>query len=503
MDQEKIDSGIRKKHQTSRKGRLFFLSLVFFVFAISTVSHAHAASLSIVPSSGSYSVGSYITAAVYVSNAQQAINAASGMLSFSKENLEVTSLSKTGSVFNLWVQEPTFSNTTGVINFEGIVFNPGFIGTSGKIISVTFRAKKAGTATISFSSGSILANDGWGTNVLSGLGKSSLAINASTPQAPSLDRPVLPRVSSPTHSNSDVWYANNTPTFVWELPEDATGVNFLADKNPDTDPGAQSDGLMSSYTYENVADGIWYLHIKIRNSAGWSDVAHFRFQIDAQKPSPFVINEVISTQKTEGVAQFTFGATDETSGIDHYEIQIDGTLFERWTDDGVGAYTTPLLSQGNHIIAVQAVDKAGNATIQSKEFFVNAVVVTSSTQSSSSWWSVLLMRFGSQAVTVLAIVVPIVALIFLIGWMLIHGYRKFLALRRRIKKEHADEAVIVHKKFELLREHIRDYLLLLEKARIKRQLTPEEEKIAWELKKDLDEADVLVLSNHQEKKHKE
>ena len=138
----------------------FLLILFFPVFA-------NAATLYFYPSSGSYYIGNLISVGIYVSSPSEAMNAASGLIIFSTDKLEVVSLSKADSIFSLWVQEPTFSNSLGTINFEGVVFNPGFIGNSGKIITINFRVKKSGNGDLSFSSGSILANDGNGTNIIS------------------------------------------------------------------------------------------------------------------------------------------------------------------------------------------------------------------------------------------------------------------------------------------------------------------------------------------------
>ena len=95
------------------------------------------------PSSGEYAVGGVFSVSVYVSSADQAMNAASGAISFPPDKLEVISLSKTGSIFTLWVQEPLFSNSSGAVNFEGIALNPGFTGIGGKLITVNFKAKAA------------------------------------------------------------------------------------------------------------------------------------------------------------------------------------------------------------------------------------------------------------------------------------------------------------------------------------------------------------------------
>ena len=111
------------------------------------------------------------------------MNAASGVVIFPSDKLDVLSVSKTGSIFNLFFQEPSFSNREGNILFEGIVLNPGFTG-DGKLLSATFRVKATGNADLSFFSGSVLANDGLGTNILSNLGRADLTLSAGAISAP-------------------------------------------------------------------------------------------------------------------------------------------------------------------------------------------------------------------------------------------------------------------------------------------------------------------------------
>ena len=62
------------------------------------------------------------------------------------------------------------------ISFEGVILNPGFQGNNGVIFQVTFLAKKAGLVSLTFNEGSILANDGLGTNVLAVLSPSNFNI---------------------------------------------------------------------------------------------------------------------------------------------------------------------------------------------------------------------------------------------------------------------------------------------------------------------------------------
>lgn len=343
---------------------------------------AYAANLYFSPSSGSHAVGSTFSTVVYVSTADQAMNAASGEISFSSDKLEVTSLLKTGSIFSLWVQEPTFSNSFGKVNFEGIALNPGFKGSNGKLLVVNFRVKAAGVAALNFSSGSVLANDGKGTNILSSLGSGSFnlivpaadqPLEPETPQKMILSVPLKLVVSSSTHPDPNKWYPNNDPKFEWPLPDNISGVNVLADRNPDSDPGTISDGIFNSYDYEDVKNGEWYFHIKLRNGAGWGGVSHYRFLIDDQKPASFDIEEIKKDDLTVPNAKFRFSAADEVSGIDHYEIWIDGANHQDWQDDGSHVFETPALDPGKHMLIAKVFDKAGNFLVNFAEFSTEAL----------------------------------------------------------------------------------------------------------------------------------
>ncbi len=180
---------------------------LLFALALFLLPHTlFAATLSLVPQSGVYTVGSTFSVGVYVESAKQAINGASGTLSFPSDKLQVVSLSKDGSIFSLWVQEPSFSNSAGTVNFEGILLNPGFIGSRGKILNVTFRVKAIGTAPITFSSGSALANDGSGTNILTGFNNAqytfgSVAVKPQPVSTTIKNEPSSVAVSSPTETN--------------------------------------------------------------------------------------------------------------------------------------------------------------------------------------------------------------------------------------------------------------------------------------------------------------
>ncbi len=353
---------------------------IFLVFSVSIFSvDAASASLYFSPSTRSYDLGATFTVAVYVS-ANESMNAASGIISFPPDKLQVTSVSKTGSIFSLWAQEPSFSNSAGTVTFEGVVLNPGFVGSAGKLLSVTFRARAAGDALIRFSSGSVLANDGQGTNVLSSMGSGQYTIGDVGPEAPVgttvesvTNAPRAPNVTSETHPDSQKWYVSKNAKFSWSLPQGTTGVRLLYGKVANALPTTSYIPPISSREITDLTDGIWYFHVQLRNGEGWGGVTHFRFQIDTEKPNKFELKPAPGDALSPK-AKFFVAAHDALSGIDAYEMRIDNGEPAIWKDGkGDGVYETPALEPGKHILVAKAFDKAGNSITVSQNFEITAL----------------------------------------------------------------------------------------------------------------------------------
>lgn len=150
----------------------------------------HAASLYLSPGTGTYKVGDTITATIYVESTGQAMNAVSGTVSVPTDSFDIVGVSNSGSIVNFWVQEPVRQGTSAT--FEGVVLNPGYSGPAGKIATVTLRAKRTGTGSLSFSSASILANDGKGTNLLSGTRGATYTIGEGATPPPAPQAPAVP-----------------------------------------------------------------------------------------------------------------------------------------------------------------------------------------------------------------------------------------------------------------------------------------------------------------------
>lgn len=345
--------------------------------------NANAASLYFSPTSGSYEVGSVFPVSVYLTSSTESMNAASGVVSFPVENLEVVSLSKTNSIFSLWIKEPSFSNTNGTINFEGIILNSGYTGTSGKILTVNMKAKKAGTINMNFSSASILANDGKGTNITSDIGTAQFTLNDQSltaeksaetvaKVAPVTKTPSTPEITS-SHPDQTKWYNSNNVKLSWSVPSDITRIRTLLNKNPNSTPTYLYDTSFKEKDFNNLDDGVWYFHIQFRNQLGWGDINHFKIQIDTKNPDLFNITLIKGKDGETSQPVISFKTKDALSGIDCYKVTIGDEapiVLAKEKMDG-GEYTLPEQLPGKKILMVQAFDKAGNYSSTAEEITIN------------------------------------------------------------------------------------------------------------------------------------
>lgn len=374
--------------RTIRTLRVSFLLALFLsggALSVLAVPGAQAAgaSLYLSPASGSYAVGATFTVSVKVNTGGQAVNAAQGSLSFDSSVLQAVSVSRGGSVFSLWTAEPTISGAS--VNFGGGVPHPGYNGSAGQVFSITFKTKKEGTAAVRLSGGAILASDGKGTDILTGLGSGSYQVSAAAvkpkPEAkpttdakkpePSVVR-LLPQIKSATHPDQNAWSNLKGAEFSWELPAGVNGVSVSFNKESVDDPGPVSDGVFSEKSYEADEDGLWYLHLKFKDSQGWGAVEHYRVMIDTKPPLPF---EVEFNKGEDSEWPFLqFEAKDEDSGLGKYEVFI-GSLEHQAHELAADSKQLSVegLSAGKHTALVKAVDKAGNERLETIEFYIDPI----------------------------------------------------------------------------------------------------------------------------------
>lgn len=361
------------------------------------VEQVHAADLSLVPSTGSYSVGQTFTVTVRAVPGGDNVNAVEASLKFNPALLSVVSVGKTGSVFSLWTTEPTFSNAAGTVTFGGGSPSP-FTATSN-IVTVSFRTVAEGSAVVSFGNASVLAADGRGTDVFKNGGSATYTIAAGTtptPTAPATptpapeggdeddgaiifgDPPRPPEVGSPTFLDPNVWYKETEGIFTWSLPFDVNIIAVEISDDPENKPQENKESIIDPaideflITKDKIKDGVQYVSVNFKNQVGWGAVTNRKLQIDTTAPEAFVVNVRAGTS-ADSFPLLNFEANDVTSGIDYYEMTIaDQEPLRITPDEARLGYLLKELEDGTYTVKVIAFDKAGNSREGSAAVLITA-----------------------------------------------------------------------------------------------------------------------------------
>jgi len=131
--------------------------------------------------------GDIFVVEVKISNEEDPINVAEATIKFDNSKLEVKELSTGGSIFNLWLKHPTFSNQEGKIEFIGGTPD-GFQGEDALALKIIFLAKDFGAAKLDFQDNtSFFLNDGSGTKIGPWLRAANLEIAERLPEVPPKD----------------------------------------------------------------------------------------------------------------------------------------------------------------------------------------------------------------------------------------------------------------------------------------------------------------------------
>lgn len=349
------------------------------LFLVSAVA-ADAAAFRITPDTGVYQVGNTFTARAQIATQGQSVNAAEGTIKFNPNELSVVSVTRSGSIFNLWVTEPAFSNSAGTVNFSGGV-PTGYSGSVGNVLSITFRVTNAGSPRVTFTDGSVLANDGRGTNVLTSMTGGSYTAQAASaaPVAEVIEyvapanTPAAPRINSDTHPDPANWSNETTAELSWTLPAGITAVRTLLDDRSSTVPTNVYDNPISSISLDELPEGVSYFHLQFRNADGWGRITHYRLAVDSVGPANIAITTASTTDETNPQQVLQVTTDEEGSGVVRYLVKInEAEPFEFIDEAGAGLITLPVLKPGYHAIIVEAFDAAGNSTIGTYSITVDA-----------------------------------------------------------------------------------------------------------------------------------
>lgn len=470
------------------------LFLAVLALLVTIPLYAQAATLYVSPASISVSRGDIVTVRLIANTQGVAINQGEGKLVFPTDMLSVVSASKSSSIFTLWVEEPTYSNIAGTVSFDGGVPTPGFTGSSGTIISITFQAKKTGTATLSLTDAALRANDGLGTDVLSGSAGGQILIQEAAPTpTPPLPPPseeggaptppstkeagAITHLTSPTHSNQDAWYQAPSPLLTWDVPEGASSVQTIVDTNKNATPSVTYKPAITERRIANLEDGIWYFTIRARVGNTWGPTASYTLRIDTTAPEVKEASFAYDAS-TQSIIVSSIGATDTTSGITSYELIIDGESPIALTPEAItnGTYRHFFSKGGTRALTLRAYDAAGNYAETSGTITVPTPLIDQT-----------LFTLGTIQVTFLWFILLILLISLLSCIAAITAWYKLFMLREGAKSRIEKRDKILHRSLRIYKEDLERHLRTLERAGTKRELTDEEAEINEELKKNVDD----------------
>ena len=460
----------------------FLLCSLLFIFFVSSV--AEAATLQLNPGSGSYSSGQTFTTNVRVQPDGKSINAVEATLKFDPSVITVVSISKTGSAFTLWTVEPTFSNSAGTVTFGGGSQTP--FSSASNLFSITWRAAKVGSASVSFSNASVLLNDGQGTDVYQSSAPASFTIGEATvtptptpvaeveeekPKKPETeeaivfgDPPRAPEVGSQVFLDSEVWYNTTEGIFNWTLPFDVNAVAIEIATSSENQPELNKKAILEPpidefrVTKDLIGDGIQYLSIKFKNQVGWGAVLNRKIQIDTTPPEQFEV--IVRTGTTpSSFPMIVFEANDKTSGIDYYELTIaDKEPIRVTPDEAKLGYLLKELEDGTYTVKVVAYDKAGNIRESTKAVLITAGWIKPvEVEEEKSFWS-----FLTATNIFIFFLITIIILQFIYIWY----ERKQIKIKEdKLRRETREVQDQMEKIFSALRDEIYDQINMITKRK--------------------------------------
>lgn len=428
----------------------------------------HATEVQVEPASGTYSLGQTFAATIVAKPGEASANAVDVTLEFDPSILSVVSISKDNSDLSRFTTEPTFSNSLGTINFNGVSEAP--FTNSTNLITVTFQTLARGDGGLNITDASVYATDGLRTNLFTGSVPATFTVSSETEikNEPTIEESVagidMPVVQSEEFADSEVWYGISTGTFTWRLPADTEAVAVEIASEQDNRPNNNPDAIYETpisrlaITPDIVAEGVQYFSLRFRNEDGWGKILNRKLLIDTVPPEPFVVET--TTENTDEYPTLSFAAVDFTSGIVGYEIEVqDQEAVMLSTEDVKSGYKLSNLEDGTYVVRVVAYDRAGNFRTSEVE-----VIVTTGWTSTDNSVNSLTTESILGSVSDFAVYILVTIIILL----LIHAHfeRKRIKLKEiKLVKETHEIQSQTEKIFSALRDEIYDQINTITKRK--------------------------------------
>ena len=279
-------------------------------------AEASGGALFISPAYETPAVGEKFDIRVYVDTGGVGASAAEAGLSFDPSALSIDHISTAGSLVGSWPTPPSFSNTTGTMEFTGWM-SQYYAGSNGLLLTVTFTALRTTMTDIRLVSGTILGAGTDNSNIITSMRSASVSIQPQEiiPSAPPLPAPasVPPVTSSPPPSAPTLTAAESiipagtdliatgtaephATIFVWlqqgeELPASST----LA---------TGSDGSFAYVSDTPVPQGVYTLWAQAQGSDGQKSALSQKITITAQAEDVTAAAAIMAGSVASGLSPY-------------------------------------------------------------------------------------------------------------------------------------------------------------------------------------------------------
>ncbi len=462
-----------------------FLGLVFLCGVFSYAPHASAASITFVPSVSSGSVGDTIRIRVAVSS-DSSINAVSAKITYSNEILSLTSISKAGSIVNLWAQEPSYSNSTGSANFEGVVLN-GYTGSSGTIVTLMFKAKAPGVASLRFSQASILANDGNGTEISSTKGTGSVTVAQATQRVVTKEEPVVETKTQAVSSVikiEELTKANDKTApkrFLITAPRPAKDRAYIIAIDSMEVISWIDDGS-HIYQVPDLVRGIHTLKVTAKDMNGVTMSGFTEFStttistpVITDYPAGLFVNDFLILKGTADPLVDVNVIITNINTTEAVTARIQANSTGKWS-----FVSEEKMTLGTYSIVARAITKDGIESNPSKPLRIdvrpNAV-----------------NKFFTTLGKYLTVITPTIALLVLLIFIILYGIYYLRKTHRYLKQRLIDTETVIAKSFEVLESDMEEQVNIFRKIKARKPLTESEKTFLVKFKKDIESAEKIIL----------
>ena len=157
--------------------------------------------------------------------------------------------------------------------------------------------------------------------------------------------------------------ATNAVEATWSAADPTSGIDHF-EVSLDGGTPVNLPASATSHTFTGVADGAHTVDVLAVDLAGNTRLATVSFTVDATPPMLSVDSPASSETISSSSVEVTWTATDPTSGIDHFEVSLDGGTPVVLPATAT-SHTFTGLADGAHTIAVKAFDVAANSQTES------------------------------------------------------------------------------------------------------------------------------------------